>query len=152
MQADDMGTPKDLLEMIKKEFPINLDAAANYDNRVCEAYFNKKDDALTRPWDVFQETVVFVHPPGGKNIRKWAHKCLVESSRCKIVVALLPASVETDWFKHFVFGKSEVRFINGRIKFHDGKHHAKRGSMIVIWGKDVKPCFKIMLNPHGINS
>nr|DAX88962.1 MAG TPA: DNA N-6-adenine-methyltransferase [Caudoviricetes sp.] len=46
---------------------------------------------------------------------------------------LLPARTDTRWFHDFIYQKSEIRFIKGRLKFGDGRNSAPFPSMIVVF-------------------
>lgn len=48
---------------------------------------------------------------------------------------LLPARTDTRWFHDYIYGKAEVRFIRGRLKFGDRKNSAPFPSMVVIFGE-----------------
>ena len=49
------------------------------------------------------------------------------------VVMLLPARTDTKWFHEYIYGKAEVRFIKGRLKFGGCKNSAPFPSMVVIF-------------------
>ena len=51
------------------------------------------------------------------------------------VVMLLPARTDTRWFHDYIYGKAEVRFIRGRLKFGGSKNSAPFPSMVVIFGE-----------------
>lgn len=77
---------------------------------------------------------VFCNPPYGKNIKEWVKKCYEESVKNKItVVMLIPARTDTAYFHNYIYGKAEIRFIKGRLKFGDSKNAAPFPSMIVIF-------------------
>ena len=46
---------------------------------------------------------------------------------------LLPARTDTKWFHDYIYGKAEMRFIKGRLKFGDAKNSAPFPSMVVIF-------------------
>jgi site-specific DNA-methyltransferase (adenine-specific) len=50
-----------------------------------------------------------------------------------MVVMLLPARTDTKWFHEYIYGKAEIRFIKGRLKFGDVKNSAPFPSMVVIF-------------------
>ena len=77
---------------------------------------------------------VFCNPPYGKEIAKWVQKS-VEESRKKntLVVMLIPARTDTKYFHDFIYGKAEIRFIRGRLKFGNAKTAAPFPSMVVIF-------------------
>jgi hypothetical protein len=47
--------------------------------------------------------------------------------------ALLPARTDTKWFREYILGKAEIRFIKGRLKFGDSEHSAHFPSMTCVW-------------------
>lgn len=46
---------------------------------------------------------------------------------------LLPARTDTKVFHEYIYGKAEIRFIRGRVKFGNSKYNAPFPSMIVIY-------------------
>ena len=60
-----------------------------------------------------------------------------ESSRQRdrgaTVVMLLPARTDTRWFHDYIYGKAEIRFVKGRLKFGGAKNSAPFPSMVVVF-------------------
>ena len=76
---------------------------------------------------------VWCNPPYS-NIRSWVRKAYEESREPgTVVVMLLPASTDTRWYWDYVFGRSEVRFLRGRVRFSGSRSNAPFASMIVIY-------------------
>ena len=48
-------------------------------------------------------------------------------------VMLIPARTDTKWFHQYVYGKAEIRFVRGRVKFGGAKYNAPFPSMIVVF-------------------
>jgi len=46
---------------------------------------------------------------------------------------LIPARTDARWFHEYVYGKAEIRFIRGRVKYGNAKWNAPFPSMIVIY-------------------
>lgn len=46
---------------------------------------------------------------------------------------LIPARTDTSYFHDYIYGKAEIRFIRGRLKFGDAKQSAPFPSMVVIY-------------------
>jgi phage N-6-adenine-methyltransferase len=125
------STPRDLFGVLDVEFGFTLDACAEEWNAKCENYFSPDDDGLSKPWS----GVVWMNPPYGLEIEKWIRKAYEESKRGCIVVCLVPARTETDWFHDYCL-KGEVRFLRGRLHFTDHLGRSGRprfGSAIVIF-------------------
>ena len=81
---------------------------------------------------------MFCNPPYGRGIGKWVEKAYMESQKPNtLVVMLIPARTDTKWFHEFIYGKAEVRFVKGRLKFGGSKGNAPFPSMIVIFKGDL---------------
>lgn len=46
---------------------------------------------------------------------------------------LIPSRTDTRWFHEWIYGKAEIRFIKGRLKFGNAKNSAPFPSMIVVF-------------------
>lgn len=116
-ESDEWGTPQHVFDALNDEFRFTLDPCSTDDNAKCEAHFTAQDDGLSKSWT--GETV-FCNPPYS-NVKQWVEKCYTESrKKCTTVVALLPSRTDTRWFHEYVYGKAEIRFIKGRLKFSGG--------------------------------
>ena len=74
-----------------------------------------------------------MNPPYGREIGWWVRK----AAECGVTaVCLLPARTDTAWFHDYIYGKAEIRFIRGRLKFGNSKNSAPFPSMIVIFRKE----------------
>lgn len=151
-------TPKKLFDIWDDEFDFTLDPCCNQSNQKCPGGFYKEDNGLEHDWD--GETV-YMNPPYGepeqpckKNCKKkkcaerghhiteyvpgiidWVEKAFKEVQKLKgtVVVALLPVRTDTKWFHKWVYGKAELRFIKGRVKFVGAPSSAPFPSMLAIW-------------------
>lgn len=81
---------------------------------------------------------VWVNPPYGKELPKWIQKCAQEGRKQNTtVVMLIPARTDTRAFHEHIYGKAEIRFIKGRLKFKGAKTGAPFPSMLVVFrGKE----------------
>ena len=129
--TDNWSTPADLFMKLDDEFHFDLDPCADENNHKCELYFTKEQDGLLQDWSGHR---VFCNPPYGRKIVKWVKKAWEESRKENtLVVMLLPARVDTKWFQDYIYHRSEVRFINGRIRFGGSINNAPFPNMIVIY-------------------
>ena len=127
--ATDMwATPQKFFDELNSEFHFTLDPCALPENAKCEKYYTPEDDGLIQNWN--GETV-FCNPPYGKEIGKWVKKCMETEGGHRVM--LLPARTDTRWFHEYIYGKAEIRFIKGRLKFGDSKNSAPFPSMVVIF-------------------
>lgn len=123
------ATPQKFFNDLNAEFSFTLDPCSTHENAKCEKHFTKEDDGLSRSWGGYR---VFCNPPYGRELPKWVKKCY-EESRHADVVMLIPARTDTRWFHDYIYGKAEIRFIKGRLKFGNAKQSAPFPSMVVIF-------------------
>lgn len=126
--SDEWATPQDFFDALHKEFRFNLDPCADKKNAKCERFFTKKDNGLAQSW---KGARVFCNPPYGRVIGDWVKKCATGGAT--VTVALLPARTDTRWFHDYIYGKAEIRFVRGRLKFGGHKNSAPFPSMVVVW-------------------
>lgn len=117
-------TPAYIFEPLDGLFHFNLDPCASDRNHRCERYFTIADDGLAQPWTTEQgdPASVFMNPPYGTSIGAWAAKAVLEWRRGALVVALLPARTDTQWFQDSVFLADAILFLKGRIRFEHPCH------------------------------
>lgn len=123
------ATPQSFFDALNREFSFTLDPCSTHENAKCEKHYTKEDDGLSQNWG---GEVVFCNPPYGRELPKWVKKCY-EESRHADVVMLIPARTDTRWFHDYIYGKAEIRFIKGRLKFGNAKQSAPFPSMVVIY-------------------
>lgn len=132
-KTDLWSTPQDFFDELDSEFHFTLDACALPENAKCDQYFTPEQDGLKQKWT----GMVYCNPPYGRKIGKWVEKAYlsIENGGANIIVMLLPARTDTKWFHNYIYGKAEIRFIKGRLKFGGCKNSAPFPSMVVIFRK-----------------
>lgn len=90
---------------------------------------------------------MFCNPPYGRyETGQWVKKAYQEHiENGTTIVMLLPARTDTQWFHNYIYGKAEVRFVRGRLKFevcgvpikdkNNRPMPAPFPSMVVVWRK-----------------
>ena len=124
--TDLWATPQDFFDSLNCEFHFDLDVCALPENAKCEKYYTPEIDGLKQDWS----GTVWCNPPYGRQIGKWVEKAY--KANCTVVM-LLPARTDTGWFHDYIYGKAEVRFVRGRLKFGESKNSAPFPSMVVIY-------------------
>lgn len=156
-------TPPEVFQLLDEEFRFTLDPCAQHDSAKCEKYYTPEEDGLAQSWE--GETV-FVNPPYNKPEEVCKSKC--KKKRCvergyhitervpgqvdwvkksyeesrkpgTTVVMLIPARTDTEMFHDYIYGRAEIRFLRGRIKFinpttKEPGDAAPFPSMIVVFG------------------
>lgn len=125
-KTDLWETPQDFFDRLNDEFHFDLDVCALAENAKCERYFTPSMDGLNQKWT----GTVWCNPPYGRQIAKWVKKAA--ESDCTVVM-LIPARTDTRWFHDYIYGKAEIRFLRGRLKFGGAKWNAPFPCMVVIW-------------------
>lgn len=113
-------TPTEFFDELNAEFHFELDAASSDENAKCLDHYTIEDDGLAQDWG---DKTVFVNPPYGRNITgKWVEKAYKQHQKHgNTIVMLIPARTDTKWFHEYIYGKAEIRFIKGRLKFEIDK-------------------------------
>lgn len=134
-KTDLWATPQDFFDTLNNEFHFTLDPCATAENAKCSTYYTIAEDGLQQDWSGH---IVFCNPPYGRKIGEWVKKCYEESLKGTLVVMLIPARTDTSYFHDYIYGKAEIRFVRGRLKFGEAKQGAPFPSMVVIY-KPSKP-------------
>lgn len=118
-----------------------LDPAATDKTAKCSLYYTPETDGLSQSWD--RGGAVFCNPPYGREIGKWVQKAFEEARGGYPIVLLIPARTDTAYFHDYIYGKAEIRFVRGRLRFTDDDGNAADPapfpSMVVIYnGERVK--------------
>ena len=136
---DSWETPQSLFDELDKEFNFTLDVAASQSNTKCGIYYDDDFNALDSAW----YGNVWCNPPYSRGLQKkfikkaydefWSD----EGGYVETLVMLLPARTDTIAFHEYIYGKAEIRFIKGRLKFEvngvPSKNAAPFPSMLVIY-------------------
>lgn len=130
-KEDGWESPQDFYDRLNSEFHFTLDPSCSKETAKCKKYYTVEDDGLSKDWS--GETV-YCNPPYGRVIAKWVEKAHVESKKPgTTIVMLLPARTDTKWFHDHIYGKAEIRFIKGRLKFGGSKINAPFPNIVVIF-------------------
>lgn len=128
-KTDEWETPQEFFDILNLEFDFEVDVCALPENAKCEMYYTPEMDGLKQDW----KGRCWCNPPYGRQIGNWIKKAFDSVGEgCPLVVLLLPARTDTKWFHEYLYGKAEIRFIKGRLKFGDSKNGAPFPSMVVI--------------------
>lgn len=130
-KTDNWATPQDFFDKLNEEFHFTLDPCADEVNHKCDQFFTREQDGLSQDWG---GNVVFCNPPYGKEIADWVQYSYEQSKKPNTtVVMLIPARTDTRYFHDYIYGKAEIRFIRGRLKFGDATSAAPFPSMVVVY-------------------
>jgi site-specific DNA-methyltransferase (adenine-specific) len=120
-KSDNWETPLNLYQQLNQEFHFD-----DFDPCPINATIN----GLTIPWS----KRVFINPPYSKVklfLAKAKHE--LEIGNSELIVFLLAARTCTAWFHDYVYGKAEIRFLRGRLKFSNSNVSAPFPSLIAVF-------------------
>lgn len=118
-QRLDWRTPKAVYDELDAEFHFDFDPFPP----------DYTENALLADWG----QVNFCNPPYGRDLFLFLQKGYNEWKRGKTVVFLVPSRTDTAWWHDYCMQATEIRFIQGRLKFDDKKGEAPFPSAIVIF-------------------
>ena len=136
----DYGTPRDLLAAITARFGrIDVDLAASAHNAKAPRFYTKKDDTLSIFWAKrHPRATMFLNPEFG-DARLYAEKCAYEGEllRGGKILLLVPASVGSDWYRHFVAPFAIVFPLSPRIIFEGETAPYPKDVVLALYGAGV---------------
>lgn len=124
-KTDLWETPQDFFDELDQEFHFQTDVCALPENAKCKNFYTPEQDGLAQEWS----GSCWCNPPYGRQIAKWVRKA---SESKATTVMLIPARTDTAWFHDYIYGKAEVRFVRGRLRFSGAEHNAPFPCMVVI--------------------
>mgnify|MGYP003153967427 CR=1 FL=1 len=133
-KTSDWGTPEDFFRKLNNRFgPFTLDAAANDSNYKVENYITEADDAFSQDWS---GNTVFLNPPYGRGLKNWICKAYEEGRKDNtVVVMLIPARTDTNYWHNYVMKAQEIYFVHGRLKFGDSSNSTPFPSAVIVFYK-----------------
>lgn len=127
---DNWTTPKEIFDLLNDEFKFDIDVCASDDNHLCKRYYTKESNGLLQNWGGER---CFCNPPYSE-VAKWVEKAFYETkNKNTLVVMLIPSRTDTKYFHNFIYNRSEIRFVKGRLKFGNSNNNAPFPSMVVIF-------------------
>ena len=93
--------------------------------------YTEADNSLSQDWSGNR---VFLNPPYGRALKDWVKKAYEEGQKDNtMVVMLIPARTDTQYWHDYVMKADEIRFVRGRIKFGDETNSAPFPSAVVVF-------------------
>jgi DNA N-6-adenine-methyltransferase (Dam). len=129
-KSNEWATPQEYFDKLNDEFHFTLDPASTHENAKCEKHYTEQENGLLQDW---RGETVFCNPPYGRDLPKWIKKACESAGAGTVVVMLIPARTDTKAFHEYIYGKAEIRFIKGRLKFGGASNSAPFPSMVVVF-------------------
>lgn len=138
-EKQDWETPQKLFNELNSEFNFDTDVCADKYNAKLDRYIDEEENALEIEW--VDLGTIFCNPPYETSMQNKILKKAWEQHKKygNTIVLLIPARTDTVRWHDYIFGKAEVKFLRGRLKFEDkGIPHENAApfpSAIVIYRK-----------------
>lgn len=115
---DKWGSPFELFDFAEFVFgTFDLDAAAEADWKMCEAFISEEQDALN-PETEWEGNNIWINPPYDiKSITAFVNRAIQETTLGKSITLLLPVKSDQQWFHTLVEEGAQFIFIRKRVKF-----------------------------------
>lgn len=111
--SDCWGTPPEMVREMEAEFgAFELDPCATPETAKAPKFYTVFENGLLQPW----HGRVWLNPPYS-DPTPWLQRAVAAQEDGCLVVALLPASTDANWFHDLVLPNAEVRFIRQRVRF-----------------------------------
>lgn len=158
--SDDYTTPADVWRLVSKVSKILLDPCSNQyssipTSRWCfrfEKRPNGELGGLSEPWLPYcVGGLVYVNPPYGRTMSKWATKIVTEAALGCTIITLTPARTDTAWLDELERHADAVCFWRGRITFGGRPSNGQPAmfpSVLHYFGDDASR-FCDVFSPHG---
>lgn len=145
----DVGTPRDFLDAVEERFgKMHVDLAATKEDAKASIFITPKEDTFTVDWAKrFRGKRCWLNPPFGR-MEPWAEKCQMEGAfmrDCRsmsMIFLLTPASIGSNWFRHFVDGYARVFALSPRLTFVGHTQSYPRDLILSVYGDNVEPGFE----------
>jgi phage N-6-adenine-methyltransferase len=126
---DEWGTPPALFDHYNQKYNFTLDVAASAALAKCERYFSRRQDGLKQEW----LGTCWLNPPySNRQIAAWCKRAYQSAQDGAVVVALLPAFTEAQWF-HDYASHAEIELLKGRLQFVGGTGYSPFAHMVAVW-------------------
>ncbi len=93
-----------------KELYKALDSIFHFDFDPCPVH--PDFDGLSVEWGKRN----YVNPPYSE-LARWIKKAYEEARKGKLIVMLIPSRTDTKAFHEYIFGKAQILYLKGRLKF-----------------------------------
>ncbi len=129
-------TPPDLMMAIETRFGrMDFDLCADECNKQAGDYLNEIDNSLVQDWDTIDGNL-WCNPPYG-DIEPWVKKA-AGCSQDTTIYMLVPASVGSNWYAHYVHECAYVLALSPRVKFVSHKTPFPKDLLLVCYGLGFK--------------
>lgn len=140
MNRDAWRTPPELFAALDAEFRFAMDAAASWENALCQLFIDESTDSLQQRWYSYlsRGDFAFCNPPYS-DVGPWVRKAAKEAKFGIGCVMLVMADTSVGWYNEAIKTAQEVRFITGgRVSFINPEtglpvNGNNKGSMLIIW-------------------
>ena len=111
----DWETPDYLFDFFNNIYNFTIDVCADDQNHKCAKYYTIQTNGLAQDWS---KDICWMNPPYEKSqLKQWIKKAHEESLKGSVVVCLIPARTDTEYFWNHCRHAAKIFFLKGRLKF-----------------------------------
>jgi hypothetical protein len=144
------GTPVDFFSWIDRQFAITVDVCALPSNTKHPRFFSPADNGLSQSW---AGESAWMNPSYGRGIGQWIDKARDEAMLERaLVVQLLPARVDTDWWRRYVMSSDGAagKLMRSEYDTASGMHWLRWAGLITgVYFHTERLCFEGMADDSG---
>ncbi len=135
----DYGTPLALIEAVEARWgKLEIDLAASAENAKAPSYFDEGDDYLSVPFvpgrGLADSALCWCNPPFA-NLGPWAKKWSEDACLGARIIALVPASIGSEWFAAHCEDVAKVVALRPRLVFEGCKDPYPKDCMLLLFGR-----------------
>jgi len=127
--TDEWATPQEFFDRCNAVLGFTVDVCCTHENAKCAKHYTRAEDGRAQSW---QGERVWMNPPYGRTIGLWMKKAYEEAQKGALVVCLVPARTDTQWWHEYA-AKGTVHFLRGRLKFGGSENSAPFPSALVVF-------------------
>jgi hypothetical protein len=129
------NTPQVVIDCVTRLDEITLDPCWNPRSKVSAewSFDGTEIDGLKAQWHSWAG-LAYVNPPYGAALKQWVPKILEEAKVGAEIIALVPNSTETVWFRKLFMGCQAAMCWKGRLTFDGAPAPAFFGSAVFYFG------------------
>lgn len=128
----DWQTPDSVLELVRQFAPIVLDPCTSSDNPTGAHSFITCGGLEERWYEA--GGLVYVNPPYGRELPRWADKCRLEAKLGASIILLVPSRTDTRWWHACEADCAAFALWRGRMTFKGAPSTAPFPSCLFYWG------------------
>lgn len=147
--VQDVGTPLELIAAVEQSVGgIWVDLASTQELAVCKTFVTPEMDALGQKYGNWAAALSqpgrwgWLNPPFGESTR-WVKHAAEQAFKGARLILLLQAAVGSNYFAEHIYGRAEVRFLQGRLTFRGHAQPYPKDCLLAIYEPGRYPALRV---------